>query len=221
MVRPLPPVAPVPRLWPESTIVCLGTGPSLTQADVDLCRGRAHVIAVNDAYTLAPWADVLYAADYKWWRAHDGVPQFQGRKFSIMPYGHESPQQEYADIHILRNTGVRGLEQQPNALRTGLNSGYQAINLAFHLGAKRIVLLGYDMGVGADGRRHFFGDHPAGKGLQLTSRFQEFLANFPTLVEPLDAAGVTVWNATRTTALLVFPRVTIAQALEASLAVSA
>ena len=55
----------VPKLWPNSTVVCIGTGPSLTQADVDLCCSQARVIAVNDAYRMAPLADVLYAADDK------------------------------------------------------------------------------------------------------------------------------------------------------------
>lgn len=211
MVRPLPPVAPVPRLWPGSTVVCLGTGPSLTQADVDACRGRARVIAVNDAYRLAPWADVLYAADYKWWRIHQGVPTFAGRKFSIMADGIQIAQQEYRDVHILRNTGRDGLELEPNALRTGLNSGYQAINLAVHLGASTIVLLGYDMAPAADGRRHFFGDHPA--PLQRYSKFADFLRHFDTIAEPLAAAGVRVVNASRQSALTVFPFKALSQAL--------
>jgi len=185
----------------------------LTQADVDACREKAHVIAVNDAYKLAPWADVLYAADYKWWRVHQGVPTFRGVKYSIMPNGHNNAQQEYKDVHVLRNTGVDGLEREPNGLRTGRNSGYQAINLAVHLGATTIILLGYDMAVGPGGRRHFFGDHPP--PLTLTSVFPEFLRHFRTLPAPLAALGVRVLNATRTTALTDFPKVALAEALEA------
>jgi len=28
------------------------------------------VLAINDAYRLAPWADWLYACDDRWWRFH-------------------------------------------------------------------------------------------------------------------------------------------------------
>ncbi len=43
-------------------------------------RGRCHVIAVSDAYKLAPWADALVSQDRPWWNYHR--PEFAGRKFS-------------------------------------------------------------------------------------------------------------------------------------------
>ncbi len=202
MVRPLPPavVVPVPKLWPNSTIVCLGTGPSLIQTDVDWCRGKATVIAINNAWELAPWADVLYAADEKWWRRFAGVPTFRGLKYSIMPkQNQQSTLQEFADIQILGNTGGFGLELEPSGLRTGANSGYQAIGLARHLGASRIVLLGYDMHDRHG--EHFFGRHPDSHG----PNFALCLAAFPTLVEPLKAAGVSIVNCTPGSALTCFP----------------
>jgi hypothetical protein len=38
-----------PRLWPDSTVAILATGPSLTKADCDYLRGKCHVVAINDA----------------------------------------------------------------------------------------------------------------------------------------------------------------------------
>jgi hypothetical protein len=73
----------VPKLCPGGTVVCIGGGPSLTRDDVDYCRGKAFVIAINDAYKLAPWADALYACDGLWWRWHKGVPSFDGPKFAL------------------------------------------------------------------------------------------------------------------------------------------
>jgi len=190
--RALPSSPAVPKLWPQGTIVCLGSGPSLTRADVDFCRGKARVIAVNDAYRLAPFADVLYACDAKFWRWHKGVPNFAGLKYTL------DRSVGYPDVVVLQNTGQTGLELNPTGLRTGYTSGYQALNLAVHLGASRIVLLGYDFQ-----GDHFFGSHPD----QTKPPFQVCLKQFPTLVAPLAAAGVTVINATRTTALTTFPRV--------------
>jgi len=205
MVRPLPPVAPIERLWPGSTIVCLGTGPSLIRADVEACRDKARVIAVNNAWELAPWADVLYAADAKWWRRFGGVPDFRGRKYSIMPNGHKVPQQEYADIHILRNTGDQGLERDPSGLRTGKNSGYQSINLAVHLGASQILLLGYDMQ-----GDHYFGSHPD----KSRPPFKHCLQAFATLVSPLAELGISIVNCTPGSALTCFPMAPLASVLE-------
>ena len=63
----MPEVWAVPPIWRGATVVCLGGGPSLTAADAAQCRGRARVIAINDAYRLVPWADLLYFCDYRWW----------------------------------------------------------------------------------------------------------------------------------------------------------
>lgn len=192
-----------PRLWPDSTVVCVGTGASLTRDDVEFCQGRARVIAVNDAYTVAPWADCLYAADGKWWRWHKGVPGFAGMKYSIEPK-HEA--KANAGAVMLRNLGHDGLSLDPTGLRTGSNSGYQAINLAVHFGARQIVLLGYDMR-----GPHFFGKHPDNSG----PTFQACVPGFSTLVEPLRALGVTVINCTPRSALTCFPRAALRDALQA------
>lgn len=193
----------VPRLWPESTVVCLGTGPSLTPADVDFCRERARVIAVNDAYTIAPWADCLYAADGKWWKWHKGAPGFVGMKYSIEPHDAHK-----ASAVMLKNLGRPGLSLDPAGLCLGTtaNSGYQAINLAVHFGARRILLLGYDMR-----GSHFFGVHPDNS----LPRFERVVPGFQTLVAPLAALGVTVINCTPRSALTCFPRAALRDALEA------
>jgi hypothetical protein len=188
-------------LWPNETIVCVGTGPSLTQADVDFCRGKARVIAVNNAYQIAPWADVLYAADDKWWTWHKGATSFLGLKYTIAP-----TRQSWPGVVALRNTGQHGLESDPTGLRTGYNSGYQAINLAVHLGASRVVLLGYDFH-----GDHYFGSHPD----RTRPPFAACLQAFATLPAPLAAAGVEVMNATRHTALRVFPCVPLETVLQA------
>lgn len=200
------PAAVVPRLWPDSTLVILASGPSLTPDDVTACRGRAPVIAINDTHRLAPWADVLYSSDQHWWAHYKGVPTFAGRKYGIWPL---RPYREWA-VEVLANTGDRGLERNPSGLRTGKNSGAAAVNLAVHLGARRIVLLGFDMGR-TGGKAHFFGEHPA--KLRAATPFPFFIAAFETMVKPLQAIGVEVINASRQTALTCFPRVTLDEAL--------
>jgi len=198
----------VPRLWPGETIVCLATGPSLTSADVDYCRGRARVIAVKNASDLAQWADAVYSADSDttlWWKRNgDRLHAYSGLRYTLDPAA-----AKWATV--LRNTGFTGLELDPSGLRTGKNSGYQAINLAVHLGAKRIILLGYDMQTGPKGEDHFFGAHPFNARPPLAM----FVPFFDTLVEPLRAAGVEILNASRVSALTCFPKVALVESLEA------
>ena len=70
----------VPPLWQGETCAVLASGPSMSREVAELVRGRVRVIAVNNQGidtevngklepALAPWADVLYAADAKWWQA--------------------------------------------------------------------------------------------------------------------------------------------------------
>lgn len=196
--------AVVPKLWPASTFVCFAGGPSLTPEDVDACQGKVHAIAVNDSYRLAPWAVAIMASDFKWWKHHDGAPGFLGRRYCLQP--------EAADYgaEILRNTGKEGIETDPGALRSGMNSGAAAINLAIHFGAMRILLLGYDMG--HPGRpSHWFGEHP--KELRARSPYHSFGEMFKTQVKPLRNLGVQVWNCSRTTALTCFPLLPLEVAL--------
>lgn len=208
---------PVPRLWPESTIACLGAGPSLTREDVDRLRGVVRVIAVNTSYQLAPWADALYACDEVWWfrETHrPGIDTFGGLKYSVDEFliaarrRHHPPPRRPPGVEVLDNTGDTGIETQPTGLRTGRNSGYQAVNLAVHLGARRILLLGYDMKTSKDGRHHWHNDYRS------TSAYDHFCQSFETTVEPLRTLGIEVLNCTRDTALRCFPRVPLESALE-------
>lgn len=201
---------PVPRLWSGETVACLGGGPSLTQEDVDRLRGRIRVIAINDAWRLAPWADVLYGCDWRWWVKHRGVPDFAGLKLSLSnSHGHLG---DYPEIRLLENTGVDGLELRRSGLRTGRNGGYQAINLAVHLGARRILLLGYDMQAATDGRTHWFGDHaewPTRPSVYATA----MLPHFAGLAAALHDAGIETINCTPGSALTAFPMADVETAL--------
>jgi hypothetical protein len=69
----------VPPEWVGETAAILASGPSLTREQCEAVRGKAKVIAVNNQAidtdcdgvrvpAMAPWADVLYAADAKWWQ---------------------------------------------------------------------------------------------------------------------------------------------------------
>lgn len=208
-----PKIHPVPRTWPGQTFVCLASGPSMTQADADVVRGRARVIAINRTIELAPWAAVWYACDAKFWKwAHRGDigPTIKGltTTFAGPKYAMTAGSLAYPGITLLGKGPSQGLSLDPLKVCLGGNSGYQAINLAVLMGASRILLLGYDMGISA-GRQHWHADHP----IRQRSPYQTFLQAYPTLVKPLADAGVEIINCSRETRLSCFPRMTIDQAL--------
>lgn len=185
----------VPALCPGGTVVCLGSGPSLQQSDVEYAHAKgAKLIAVNDAYLFAPFALALMASDGAWW-VHKR-PDFAGLRFSLDPVAARVP-----GVIVLKNTGTDGIETDPAGLRTGRNSGAAAVNLAVHFGAKRILLLGYDMSAERK-RTHFFGHHKF--PLRDGSPYDLFRDAFKHQVGPLRQLGIDIVNCSRTTALRCF-----------------
>ncbi len=195
----------VPRLWPGCTMVLLGDGPSLELQDVNAVRGRARVLAMNTSFRLAPWADVLWSYHTRDLQQVSGVDPQTYRGLIL------SAEQAPVPWPLVALTAAEGLDLNPTGVCHGNNSGYSAINLAVHLGAKRIVLLGYDCCAAEDGKVNFA--RPADYAGRRAYSFELWRKRFATLVAPLRAAGVEVLNASRRTALECFPRVVLEEAL--------
>ena len=188
----------VPPLWRGETVFCVASGPSSGRLDLSRLEGR-RVIAINDNYLRCPFAGLLYFCDWKWWRWHHDRPAFQafaGIKASL----DERVTQADPAIRWLRNgdsgesgsAGRAGLCNEPDRLKTGRNSGYQALNLAVHLGAKTVVLIGYDMKVGPSGEEHWFGQHRDRQGRAVPtagSCIAKWAALFATTLPDLARAG--------------------------------
>lgn len=193
----------VPRSWAGETCFILAGGPSLRQmTSVDVLRGRARVIVVNDSYQLAPWADVLYWADMKWWRAHQGdvIDNFAGLTVSV-----DQPRLSW--VKSLHDLGQLGLSHDPTGIYRGNNSGYAAISLAYLFGVKRICLLGYDMRT-VDGKTHWHRGHswnPETIAKADRKLSESFIPTFEYLRDPLAKTGVEVWNCTPGSALHTWP----------------
>lgn len=189
----------VPPEWFNEVAFLLACGPSFSRVPVDKLQGKGRVLAINDAYQRVPWADVLYACDLKFLRAHQDriLGTFQGRY--IVSLDNNLP-----GVRSLRNTGEVGLETDPGGLKHGHNSGYQAINLAYHLGATKIVLLGYDMGT-PNGQLHWQPRSDQQTEFGFNQSLSIMLACFPSLVQPLYEAGVSVVNCTPHSKLQCWP----------------
>jgi hypothetical protein len=207
-----------PELWPGSLFVIIAGGPSLTDEQVAKATAlrwngsKARVIAINDGYRKAPAADVLYFCDDKWWTWHHKALASWGGLIVRL----EGGKHDFGDkrIKVMRNYGREGFCDIRDGLMTGRNSGFQALNLAAHLGAKRIVLLGYDMRAELGGRvpkTHWFGDHPGGTSPDVYNQMRPL---FATIAAPLADRGIEVFNCSPGSALTAFPRVCIDEAAE-------
>ena len=152
----------------------------------------------------------MYAADAHWWHhhIHDINMGFSGKRWSCDPPGNTNWGKRDVsewDITVLDckvGRNAPGLSRDPTAVHSGGNSGYQAIGLAYHLGATRIILLGFDMHHHS-GKSHFFGDHPK-EFANSNAKPDRFVAAFRT-IKP-EEYGIEILNCSRETALDAFPR---------------
>ena len=136
-----------------------------------------------------PWADALFAIDNEWWKRYrdDVIYRFSGKRYSS---------NNCSQVEKVR-------------LETYGNSGAAAISLAAKIGAKRILLLGYDCKYADDGKRHWHGDHPAGLGN--AKNIGNWIERFGQLAK--DLRNIEIINVSRETVLTCFPRQTLEQAL--------
>lgn len=186
----------IPRCFSNETVVIIASGASLSKEDVDYCKGKAKIAVVNDCYKLCPEADLLYAADGGWWNHHKGVPDFKGQKWT-------------QDVSAATQYGLKWAEGRwasgvgQDMLHYGWNSGFQCLNLVYLMGAKRILLLGFDMQK-TGGKKHWFGNHPL--PLNKESRYDLWREHMDKAARKFEKAGVEVINCTRETGLKEYKR---------------
>jgi hypothetical protein len=195
----------VKPIWKGETVYLIGGGPSLKGFEWNRLKDK-KTIAINKAVKFWPNADVMYWTDGRVWTwLEEDIKNYKGLKFTIAPRRYPD------DVHLLRRGKKYGIETSPDCIAHSNNSGGAAINLAIHLGAKRIVLLGYDMG--NDGRvSHFHDGYPSNATGENIYKNQ-FMPAFEAIKEHLKGKDIQIYNACPTSKLNTFKKITIDEAL--------
>jgi hypothetical protein len=153
-----------PEIWKNQPCIIIGGGISfgvLSEGgaftpgpgiDIDLIK-RHRVIGCNNAYELGPEiVDACYFGDCRWffkWNNKEKLLNFSGLKVSCCPDLYNETR-----IKLLRKfaPGILPIKRgKPNGMDTrkgligwNMNTGASAINLAYHFGCRKIVLVGFD-----------------------------------------------------------------------------
>ena len=196
--------------WWHDDVFILGGGPSLNDVNFDLIKGK-HVIGVNNAYgdrisdnngklieyKCRDWVDICFFGDGRWFDWHEvWLRKFKGQIFSCATRARHLER----IIYVQRGKSL-GIEAKTNAIAWNRSSGAAAISLAYHFGAKRIILLGFDMRM-IDGKGNWHTDHKTSrKDASVYRRFKEV---FKHIKEDADKLGVEVLNATPDSAIIDF-----------------
>lgn len=157
------------RIAEGHTVACIGTGPSLTMDQVDAARERGMMLfGCNRTFQDVPDLAVLYAINEAFWAHYwfQGLCEYPAEKWTANPQVAEKYR-----INYVREQNEPGLSRDPGYIHHGHGSGYTLVNLAYLMGAERIVLLGYDLRYAPDyngfdreigsAPRHYFGEYPS------------------------------------------------------------
>lgn len=202
-------------------IVC--TGPSLKNFDFNNIKDKGYIIAVNDAAKFVPFSNAWFTLD-PWGLTADQPPQnFSGDMFAAVPpdygtqtamtnchrvipnpninYLHRIPFHSYENV-IPADYLTWGLNEDPSCINTG-NSGFGALNMAYHMKPKRIFLFGLDATKG-----YFFDEN------KVTRSLDHLPAIFRSCATQLMKHNIEVINASPSSRIDCFSRYTLAAAIK-------
>ena len=135
--------------WRKEQCYILGGGPSLKNFDLSATIG-SRVIAVNRAYEVCPWADIVTSCDDCFYSWHKNDPRFRNHTgLKVMMLVDPNPNLE-PDVWVVPGLIERSIGTIKEGLGHGWNSGYGALMLGLALGCDPIYLIGFDMQGNAD-----------------------------------------------------------------------
>jgi hypothetical protein len=195
--------------WRGECVAIVGSGPSAKQVPVESLRDRIHVVAINDSFKLAPWADVLYSCDYGWWQTHRGAREFTGLRLS---HDRRACDEFKLQRVMIEQVGLNELLiEKPSYVGAGGNSGFQAFNLAIQFGATGIMLVGIDCSL--DQGLHWHGRHPTPLSNPMEYNVKRWREAFDGAAVRAAQLGVDVVNCSPSSKLTAYPKMTIEEAL--------
>lgn len=229
----------VPKIWNGDCFI-IGGGPSILKqlnVEEEIIKGicnktlpksvlsgyfsaihNQNVIAVNDAFYIGDWIDVSFFGDNRWFDWHkDNLYNFKGLKTTCDTKLLESPDimRSYGLKVIKRGNELEGLTDNPAQVNWNSNSGAASINLAYHLGARRIFLLGFDMCLSVDrSMTNWHGVHRTRENKPIRGLpFNRHLNYFPRIKQDANRLGLEIINCNPDSRIEQFEKITYREAL--------
>jgi len=222
------------NMWAGQPAFIFGGGPSVLVNYGKLPRVHAYgkVIAVNRSIELPLYPDLWIWLDkplFDWILGGKFGPlaQARGRAFRGIRVtkgnNHRSDSCACAACMVERDTGFPVMKLSPpdpkkvqdrgwglglsisDGVRTGNNTGYWAINLAYCLGCNPIVLFGYDCNGDADNNQTWWHDGYAMRGKRGASVYNRMRSGFEEIAKELAEKNIVVYNVSPGTSIKGWP----------------
>lgn len=180
---------------------------------------KKHVIGINNAYQLGHWLDVLFFGDGSWFIAHkDRLMDYPAILASCCSRFKAEEDLVNSRVKYISKDHQKklGLTSKKTKVCWNHNSGAAAINLAVHFGAKRIILVGFDMKLDKNAVSHWHGAHYEKTGGKQPKQppFSRHLQGFPQIKKDATEVGVEIFNLSPDSAIKNFPKISLEEALK-------
>lgn len=210
----------------------MATGPSLTYDQLDLVRiaqwhNNVKVFTINNVYQVYRHTDVHLSCDGPWWRWYWPKDE-KLRELDCLKYTWYPEIAEEYGIQYIKAIAKDGLSTDPGVVHINHGSGPMMVNLAYHFGIRRMILIGHDMRFAPDYDaknrnpgsipRHYFGEYPKPLQHWPSVRVRKGHGALDGLIDtykkmPIKNLGIEILNATPGSALDMFPMVELKDVL--------
>jgi hypothetical protein len=187
----------VPQEWSaDEPCFVLCSGESIGPQAKQIARLKGRFIAVKHGVLLKPYADVLFFPGEAWDSIVKPIlKQFKGTHAIVRSKDH--PDLPASVKRVTRAKDHEHLCERRDHV-CGFDSGTSAINLAYHFGARTIVMLGYDM-TGGHFCKHPLSNPPQG-------HFRRHIVPLKALNEDARRKGVRIVNCSPTSVVTAFEK---------------
>lgn len=194
--------------WADETVYLIGGGPSAGRYDLAALPGIT--VAINDSGARLPGADVLFSASPPWIRRRlDLIRDFGGLVVVRTCYGKRAGRK----FHLPGSVVTMGLRSKD---RKRHNSGLEALYWTADQGARRIVLVGFDLDPSQPTNWHEGYEWQADKTADPLFNYPAWAEAFDEAARHMERAGVHVWNANPDSHIRAFPFTTLPERQEAT-----
>lgn len=223
----------IPKIWQDGTAWIIGGGTSILDEfgiPLDLARkviqgelplseyskylepihGK-HTIGVNHAFLIGNWIDVFYFSDTAMWdndKLTEQMMDYRGLRITNNAVYTDEMYDQTGLKYVKRSEKKPyGLSKEKDAVCFNNNTGLSAIDLAYHFGAKRIILLGFDMTIGTL-NSHIHGINTRlSRGEDPTRSFKRHMLSVGNIWKDAQDNGIEILNASQISKIPVFPKV--------------
>jgi len=177
-----------------------------------------HVIAINVAFRIGDWIDMVFFGDGGFYLANKvALAKFPGLKVSC--HSHVCKDNW---VKFLARDGKkpRGISSTPYLVSWNGNSGAAAVSVAVHAGAKRVILLGFDMKLNNSNQQHYHNAY--GRGIiniqdphkRRKLPFDRHLRGFPIIAQDAGRMGIEIINASPESVISCFRKMTVKEIID-------